>query len=194
VSTASCDTATVPYDEDDVPDLDFSPMFTPVTVRGMTLANRFVLPAMQRKWCVNGEPMPQLIEYYRRRVLGGSALVITEACAVDHPRATQHGRGPAPRRSATLGLVVPFSTASMAQRRDRGRLTADGWPPCRGGDEHGVWLFSARVHAPGLISTIVRRQSFRSVQGASSMAIARPTKLARGRTPGPSAQPAARRG
>lgn len=89
MSTASCDTATVPYDEDGVPDLDFSPMFTPVTVRGMTLANRFVLPAMQRKWCANGEPMPQLIEYYRRRVLGGSSLVITEACAVDHPTATQ---------------------------------------------------------------------------------------------------------
>jgi 2,4-dienoyl-CoA reductase-like NADH-dependent reductase (Old Yellow Enzyme family) len=89
VSTASYDAPTVPYDEDGAPDLDFSPMFAPVTVRGMTLTNRFVLPAMQRKWCVNGEPMPQLIEYYRRRVLGGSALVITEACAVDHPTATQ---------------------------------------------------------------------------------------------------------
>lgn len=55
----------------------------------MTLANRFVLPAMQRKWCANGEAMPQLIEYDRRRVLGGSALVITEACAADHPTATQ---------------------------------------------------------------------------------------------------------
>jgi 2,4-dienoyl-CoA reductase-like NADH-dependent reductase (Old Yellow Enzyme family) len=70
-------------------DLDFSPMFEPLTVAGTTLANRFVLPAMQRKWCANGEPMPELVEYYCKRVRGGCALVITEACCVDHPSATQ---------------------------------------------------------------------------------------------------------
>lgn len=68
---------------------DLAPMFEPLTIRHMTLANRFVMPGMQRSWCRDGRPTLQLAEYYRRRVEGGAALVITEACAVDHPTATQ---------------------------------------------------------------------------------------------------------
>jgi 2,4-dienoyl-CoA reductase-like NADH-dependent reductase (Old Yellow Enzyme family) len=65
-----------------------SPLFTPLTIRGVTLANRFVMPAMQRGHCVDGAPTPDLAEYYRRRVEGGVALVIGESCAVDHVSAT----------------------------------------------------------------------------------------------------------
>lgn len=70
-------------------DLDASSLFTPIAVRNMTLPNRFVMPAMQRSWCRGGRPSTLLGAYYRRRVEGGAALVITEACAVDHPSATQ---------------------------------------------------------------------------------------------------------
>jgi 2,4-dienoyl-CoA reductase-like NADH-dependent reductase (Old Yellow Enzyme family) len=72
-----------------VPELDFSAFFEPITINGMTLPNRFIMPAMQRCWCSDGKPMPYLGEYYRRRVEGGAALVITESCAVDHASATQ---------------------------------------------------------------------------------------------------------
>jgi 2,4-dienoyl-CoA reductase-like NADH-dependent reductase (Old Yellow Enzyme family) len=71
-------------------ELDFSPMFEPLTVRGLTLRNRFIMPAMQRRWCEGGRPLPHLVEYYCRRVEeNGTALVITESCAVDHPTSTQ---------------------------------------------------------------------------------------------------------
>ena len=69
--------------------LDFSPLFKPFTVGSVTLPNRFVMPGMQRQWCDNGLPLPQLARYYRRRVEGGVGLVITESCAVDHPSSTQ---------------------------------------------------------------------------------------------------------
>lgn len=68
---------------------DVSPLFTPITINGMTLPNRFVLPSMQRKWCWDGKPLPQLVEYFRQCAAGGVSLVITEASAVDHPSATQ---------------------------------------------------------------------------------------------------------
>jgi 2,4-dienoyl-CoA reductase-like NADH-dependent reductase (Old Yellow Enzyme family) len=69
--------------------LDFAPLFEPFAVKGLTLANRFVMPGMQRMWCENGRPLPRLAQYYRRRVEGGVGLVITESCAVDHPSSTQ---------------------------------------------------------------------------------------------------------
>ncbi len=70
--------------------LDVSPLFTPFNIRGLTVPNRFVLPGMQRQWCEDGHPLPKLGDYYRRRVLGGVGLVITESCAVDHTSATQN--------------------------------------------------------------------------------------------------------
>ncbi len=69
--------------------LDVSPMFEPLTIRTMTLRNRFIMPGMQRTWCRDGRPVPHLVEYYRRRAAGGTALVITETLAVPHPTSTQ---------------------------------------------------------------------------------------------------------
>jgi 2,4-dienoyl-CoA reductase-like NADH-dependent reductase (Old Yellow Enzyme family) len=71
--------------------LDASILFRPFGIRGLTLRNRFVMPGMQRGWCKDGSPGPQMAEYYSARAAGGISLVITEACAVDHPSAT---RGP----------------------------------------------------------------------------------------------------
>jgi 2,4-dienoyl-CoA reductase-like NADH-dependent reductase (Old Yellow Enzyme family) len=48
-----------------------SPLFTPFTLKGLTLPNRFVMPGMQRQWCVNGKPISKPVDYYKRRVLAG---------------------------------------------------------------------------------------------------------------------------
>jgi 2,4-dienoyl-CoA reductase-like NADH-dependent reductase (Old Yellow Enzyme family) len=72
-----------------MPRVDPSPLFTPFTVKGLTFKNRFIMPAMQRKWCANGEPLPVLVDYYRERAAGGVSLIITESCAIDHPSSTQ---------------------------------------------------------------------------------------------------------
>lgn len=63
-------------------------LFSPVRVGRTTLRNRFVMPGMQRGWCESGAPLPRLAEYYRRRAAAGTALIVSESCAVDHPSAT----------------------------------------------------------------------------------------------------------
>jgi 2,4-dienoyl-CoA reductase-like NADH-dependent reductase (Old Yellow Enzyme family) len=75
--------------EDGNGDFDCSPLFAPFRINTVTLANRFVLPGMQRRWCAQGSPLPRLDAYYQRRVRGGVSLIITESLAVDHPSATQ---------------------------------------------------------------------------------------------------------
>jgi 2,4-dienoyl-CoA reductase-like NADH-dependent reductase (Old Yellow Enzyme family) len=69
---------------------DITPLLQPLEIGQLRLANRFVMPGMQRAWTVDGAPTGQMREYYRQRALGGTALVITEACAVDHPSATSN--------------------------------------------------------------------------------------------------------
>lgn len=70
--------------------IDLSALFTPLRLGAMTLPNRFVLPGMQRGWCVEGGAPQKLANYYRRRVEGGTGLVISESLAVDDPSATQN--------------------------------------------------------------------------------------------------------
>lgn len=69
---------------------DITPLLQPLRVGRLTLKNRFVMPGMQRAWCEDGAPTVKLREYYRRRAEGGTALVVCEACAVDHPSAASN--------------------------------------------------------------------------------------------------------
>lgn len=67
---------------------DRSPLFTPFRLGSLDLANRFVMPAMQRGMCENGRPKPELAAYYARRAEGGVPLIIGESGAIDHPSST----------------------------------------------------------------------------------------------------------
>src|SRR5690606_20370074 len=70
--------------------VDTSPLFTPYSLnKHMELPSRIIMPGMQRQWCMDGKPTERLVEYYRQRVVGGTPLIITESCSVDHPSATQ---------------------------------------------------------------------------------------------------------
>ncbi|MFM0175647.1 12-oxophytodienoate reductase [Paraburkholderia sediminicola] len=87
--------------------IDMSALFQPITIAGLSLANRFIMPGMQRGWCADGHVPPRLADYYAARARGGVQLTITECIAVDHPSATR--------------------------TRKYGRLaedTADGWARC----------------------------------------------------------------
>ena len=69
---------------------DISALFAPLQIRSITLPNRFVLPAMQRGWARDGQPLPKLATYYAGCVRGGVGLVISESCGVDHPAVTSN--------------------------------------------------------------------------------------------------------
>ncbi len=63
---------------------DTAALFTPFEVNGITLQNRFVMPAMQRGMAADGDPSASLADVYRSRVEGGVGLIISESTAIDH--------------------------------------------------------------------------------------------------------------
>jgi len=67
---------------------NLSGLFSPFTIKGVTLRNRFVMPAMQRGWCEGGKPSQRMVDYYWRRADAGVALIIGESGAVNHPSAS----------------------------------------------------------------------------------------------------------
>jgi len=66
---------------------DFSPLFTPIVVNGVTLRNRVVMSPMTRHFSPDGVPTPGVAEYYRLRARGGAGLIVTEGVGIDHPSA-----------------------------------------------------------------------------------------------------------
>ncbi|CAH2917678.1 MAG: 2,4-dienoyl-CoA reductase [NADPH] (EC [uncultured Paraburkholderia sp.] len=67
--------------------MDTRSLFAPLTVRGVTLANRIVMSPMTRGFSPNGLPGSDVAAYYKRRAEGETGLIITEGVGVDHPAA-----------------------------------------------------------------------------------------------------------
>jgi 2,4-dienoyl-CoA reductase-like NADH-dependent reductase (Old Yellow Enzyme family) len=66
-----------------------SSLFEPLTIKNITLDNRFVLPGMQRGCGIGGAPSAHTAATYRRYVEGGCPLIFTESTAVAHPSASR---------------------------------------------------------------------------------------------------------
>jgi 2,4-dienoyl-CoA reductase-like NADH-dependent reductase (Old Yellow Enzyme family) len=62
-------------------------LFQPLTIRGLDVANRFVMSPMTRSFSPGGTPGEDVAAYYERRALGGVGLIVTEGVGVDHPAA-----------------------------------------------------------------------------------------------------------
>jgi 2,4-dienoyl-CoA reductase-like NADH-dependent reductase (Old Yellow Enzyme family) len=67
--------------------IDVEPLFQPLQVRGLSLANRIVMAPMTRSFSPGGVPGADVAAYYRRRAEGGTGLLITEGVGIDHPAA-----------------------------------------------------------------------------------------------------------
>jgi 2,4-dienoyl-CoA reductase-like NADH-dependent reductase (Old Yellow Enzyme family) len=70
-----------------MPPRELEVLFTPLTIRGVTLRNRFVMPGMQRGFMSDGAPTAKMVEYMRRCAAGGAGLIISESTSPDHPSA-----------------------------------------------------------------------------------------------------------
>jgi 2,4-dienoyl-CoA reductase-like NADH-dependent reductase (Old Yellow Enzyme family) len=66
---------------------DLSPLFEPLTVRGITLRNRVVMSPMTRYFSPGGIPTDDVAAYYARRAAGGAGLIITEGVGINDPAA-----------------------------------------------------------------------------------------------------------
>ena len=62
-------------------------LFGPLTVRSMTIPNRFAMAPMTRQASPGGVPGPNVAEYYARRAAGGVGLIITEGVRLEDPAA-----------------------------------------------------------------------------------------------------------
>lgn len=62
-------------------------LFQPLTVRSLTVPNRFAMAPMTRQASPGGVPGADVAEYYRRRAAGGVGLIITEGIRLPDPAA-----------------------------------------------------------------------------------------------------------
>lgn len=62
-----------------------SELFVPMTVRSMTIRNRFAMAPMTRQASPGGVPGPDVAAYYARRAAGGVGLIITEGIRLPDP-------------------------------------------------------------------------------------------------------------
>lgn len=65
-----------------------TPLFEPLTIRGMRVPHRFAMSPMTRGFCPGGNPDDAVREYYERRADADVGLIITEAIGTDHPVAS----------------------------------------------------------------------------------------------------------
>ncbi|MEH2922603.1 NADH:flavin oxidoreductase [Samsonia erythrinae] len=60
-------------------------LFSPFSLKSLTLPNRIVMAPMTRNMSQDGIPSPENAAYYRRRAEGGVGLILTEGTVVDRP-------------------------------------------------------------------------------------------------------------
>ena len=81
------------------------PMFTPFTLRGMTLVNRVVVAPMDMYSAVDGTPTDFHLVHLGNRALGGAGLIITEMTCVS------------PEARITLGCTGMYTPAHLSAWR-----------------------------------------------------------------------------
>ena len=67
-----------------------NPLFQPLRIRSLELANRIVMSPMTRSRSTDGVPGQDVADYYSRRASGGTGLIVTEGVAIDHATAVDH--------------------------------------------------------------------------------------------------------
>jgi 2,4-dienoyl-CoA reductase-like NADH-dependent reductase (Old Yellow Enzyme family) len=106
---------------------DVSPLFSPVSVGGLKLRNRFAMAPMTRQFSPDGIPGDDVAAYYGRRA-ASLGLLITEGTYVDESSGPS---GPVPRFFGAAPLagwrdVAEAVLGRRARRRARDRGAARG--------------------------------------------------------------------
>lgn len=68
-------------------------VFQPLTLRGLTVKNRFVMSPMSRNAAPNGVPSDEFAQYFRRRADGEVGLITAGGIGVDSPASCGGGHG-----------------------------------------------------------------------------------------------------
>ena len=65
-------------------------LFTPFSVRGLTLQNRIVMAPMTRAFSPDGVPGENVAAYYKRRAESDIGLILTEGTVIDRAGAADN--------------------------------------------------------------------------------------------------------
>ncbi|MFJ5493513.1 NADH:flavin oxidoreductase [Pectobacterium carotovorum] len=122
-------------------------LFSPFTLKGLTLPNRIVMAPMTRSMAEEGIPGPANAEYYRRRAEGGVGLILTEGTVVDRPASRNMPGIPLFHGEAAL---AGWEAVAKAIHAAGGRIGPQIWHT---GSTHGRgWEPDAPVESPsGLV-------------------------------------------
>ncbi|KHS82496.1 NADH:flavin oxidoreductase [Pectobacterium carotovorum] len=122
-------------------------LFSPFTLKGLTLPNRVVMAPMTRGMAENGIPGSAQAEYYRRRAEGGVGLILTEGTVVDRPASRNMSGIPLFHGEAAL---AGWEAVAKAVHAAGGRIGPQIWHT---GSTHGRgWEPDAPVESPsGLV-------------------------------------------
>ncbi|KHT25584.1 NADH:flavin oxidoreductase [Pectobacterium carotovorum] len=122
-------------------------LFSPFTLKGLTLPNRVVMAPMTRGMAENGIPGSAQAEYYRRRAEGGVGLILTEGTVVDRPASRNMPGIPLFHGEAAL---AGWEAVAKAVHTAGGRIGPQIWHT---GSTHGRgWEPDAPVESPsGLV-------------------------------------------
>lgn len=63
--------------------MTYSRLFSPITVNGMELKNRILMPALHHLYTDDGRCTPRFAQYYYRRAEGGAGLILVGSCRFD---------------------------------------------------------------------------------------------------------------
>lgn len=124
-------------------------LFSPFSIKGLTVPNRFVMAPMTRSMATNGIPEAKHAQYYRRRVAGGVGLILTEGTVIDRPASRNDPGIPLFYGEAALdgwGEVV------KAVHADGGRIGPQIWHTGSTRSIRTDWTPDAPVESPsGLV-------------------------------------------
>src|SRR5580704_16820818 len=104
--------------------LSVAALFTPFTIKNLTLPNRIVMAPMTRAFSPGGVPGPAVAAYYRRRAENGVGLIITEGTVIDHPASSSNPTVPYFHSERALG---GWANVLAAVRGVGGRIMPQLW-------------------------------------------------------------------
>jgi 2,4-dienoyl-CoA reductase-like NADH-dependent reductase (Old Yellow Enzyme family) len=99
-------------------------LFTPFTVKNLTLPNRIVMAPMTRAHSPGGVPGPDVVGYYQRRAESGVGLILTEGAAIAHPAAVSDPKVP---RFHGEDALAGWSQVLAAVHRTGGKIMPQLW-------------------------------------------------------------------
>lgn len=101
-----------------------APFFEPLALRSLQLRNRIAMAPMTRYFSPGHEPGDNVVEYYRKRAVGGVGLIITEGVGIDEDQSVDDPALPVLRGD---GRIAAWRRVTDAVHGEGGAIVAQLW-------------------------------------------------------------------